>query len=88
MFLCPWLAPARGGEVVVATHYFYWYRWPNEHFKIPNDPASEGHYHHFVTPEKVSYLSEDWHAGELWMMKAAGIDVALPVYWGAPGAYT
>ena len=72
----------------MATHYFYWYRWPNEHFKIPNDPASEGHYHHFVTPEKVSYLSEDWHAGELWMMKAAGIDVALPVYWGAPGAYT
>ena len=73
---------------MVATHYFYWYRWPNEHFKIPDNPASEGHLNHFVTPEKVSYLSEDWHAGELWMMKAAGIDVALPVYWGAPGAYS
>lgn len=78
---------SQAGEVVVATHYFYWYRWPNEHFKQPGKSLSEGHFHHFVTPEKVSYLSEDWHAGELWMMRAAGIDVALPVYWGAPGAY-
>jgi len=79
--------PAIGAEVVVATHYFYWYRWPAEHFKQPGPGPSEGHFHHFVNPEKVSYLSEDWHAGELWLMKAAGIDVALPVYWGAPGAY-
>ena len=79
--------PAFAADVVVATHYFYWYNWPKEHFKQPGPAPSEGHFHHFVNPEKVSYLSEDWHAGELWMMKAAGIDVALPVYWGAPGAY-
>jgi hypothetical protein len=86
LLLFAWL-PLFAADVVVATHYFYWYRWPAEHFKQPGTAAKDGHFHHFVNPEKVSYLSEDWHAGELWMMKAAGIDVALPVYWGAPGAY-
>lgn len=71
----------------VATHFFYWYHWPTEHFDQPGAPGREGHARHFVAPEKVSYRSVDWHAGNFEAMAAAGIDFALPVYWGAPGAY-
>ena len=74
-------------DAVVATHYFYWYRWPAEHFPQPNDPLGQGHFHQFPNPRKVSYLSVDWHEQQFRDMSAAGIDVALPVYWGAPGAY-
>jgi hypothetical protein len=74
-------------ERVVATHYFYWYRWPDQHFDQEGAPGREGHFHHFVEPQRVSYLDPKWHAGEFREMRAAGIDVALPVYWGAPGAY-
>lgn len=71
----------------VATHYFYWYHWPTEHFDEPGAPGPEGHCRHFVNPERVSYRSVDWHAENFAAMGEAGIDVALPVYWGAPGAY-
>jgi hypothetical protein len=73
--------------VTIATHYFYWYHWPTEHFDEPGAPGPEGHCRHFVDPERVSYRSVDWHAENLAAMASAGIDVALPVYWGAPGAY-
>jgi len=72
---------------VVATHYFYWYRWPDQHFNQPGAPGREGHYHHLPRPEEVRYENADWHAREFAAMHRAGIDVALPVYWGAPGAY-
>jgi hypothetical protein len=78
-------APAEGP--VVATHYFYWYRWPDKHFNLPGAPGREGHFHHLPRPEEVSYLNPDWHAREFAAMNRAGVDVALPVYWGAPGAY-
>ncbi|HLQ37524.1 MAG TPA: hypothetical protein VK348_06970, partial [Planctomycetota bacterium] len=77
-------APARA---TVATHYFYWYHWPSEHFGEPGAPGPEGHCRHFVEPAKVSYRSVDWHAQNFAAMGGCGIDVALPVYWGAPGAY-
>jgi hypothetical protein len=72
---------------VVATHYFYWYRWPDQHFDQPGAPGREGHRRHLPEPEKVSYLSADWHAAQFRAMAGCGIDIALPVYWGAPGAY-
>ncbi len=72
---------------VVATHYFYWYRWPTEHFNEPGAPGPEGHLHHLPTPQEVSYADPAWHVAQFRAMVAAGIDVALPVYWGAPGAY-
>ncbi|MCB9879222.1 MAG: hypothetical protein H6835_16625 [Planctomycetes bacterium] len=74
-------------RATIATHYFYWYHWPTEHFDEPGAPGHEGHCHHLVDPEKVSYRSADWHAQNFADMAAAGIDVALPVYWGAPHAY-
>ena len=72
---------------VVATHYFYWYRWPDHHFHQPGAPGHEGHTHHFAEPERVDWRSADWHAEQFRAMAQCGIDVALPVYWGAPGAY-
>ena len=52
----PGLAQA---PVTVATHYFYWYRWPSEHFDEPGAPGSQGHCRHFAVPQEVSYLSAD-----------------------------
>jgi hypothetical protein len=63
------------GERLVAAFYFYWYRYPDEHL------AELGL--HFPDERAVSYESEAWHRGELEDMCAAGIDVCLPVYWGA-----
>ena len=86
-----WITPDMSlpGETapMVATHYFYWYRWPDQHFNQPGAPGPEGHFHHWPHPEQVSYASTDWHAQQFAAMHRAGIDVALPVYWGAPGAY-
>lgn len=91
LLLAAWAQAAPNDELaeapIVATHYFYWYRWPDQHFNQPGAPGHEGHYHRLVQPEKVSYEDPDWHAREFAAMRQAGIDVALPVYWGAPGAY-
>jgi hypothetical protein len=67
------------GERVVATYYFYWYRYPGEHF----DELTL----HFPRDAGVSYESEAWHEKELEDMRAAEIDVCLPVYWGALDHY-
>jgi hypothetical protein len=78
-------APAQDNDpqrTTVATHYFYWYRHPGEHF---GGPGREGHLHAFVAPDEVSYESAAWHRREFTDMAAVGIDVALPVYWGFPG---
>ncbi|MBM4059899.1 MAG: hypothetical protein FJ265_02230 [Planctomycetes bacterium] len=80
-------APAAQPQVTVATHYFYWYHWPTEHFDEPGAPGPEGHCNHFADPQKVSYRSTDWHEQNFAAMASCGIDAALPVYWGAPGAY-
>jgi hypothetical protein len=79
--------PSQAPQPTVATHYFYWYHWPTEHFDEPGAPGPEGHCRHFANPDKVSYRSVDWHAENFAAMAGAGIDAALPVYWGAPGAY-
>ncbi len=78
---------AQGRGATIATHYFYWYRWPDRHFDQPGAPGPEGHARHLPEPEKVSYESVDWHEANFAAMAEVGIDVALPVYWGAPGAY-
>lgn len=88
LLLCVTAASALAQQsVTVATHYFYWYHWPTEHFAEPGAPGREGHCHHFADPAQVSYRSADWHEQNFAAMAACGIDAALPVYWGAPGAY-
>ncbi len=85
--LLPCLALVAQQPVTVATHYFYWYKWPTEHFNQEGAPGIEGHTRHFVDPERVDYESPAWHEQNFRAMAACGIDVALPVYWGAPGLY-
>jgi hypothetical protein len=81
-------APSFGpDERVVATHYFYWYRWPNEHFFNDAEHTDDLLRHHFPDHRNVSYESTAWHRRQMQDMLAAGIDVALCVYWGAPNQY-
>lgn len=74
-------------EPVLATHYFYWYRWPSEHFFNDAGRTQSILRHHFPDDTTVSYESQDWHRQQMQDMLAAGIDVALCVYWGAPNQY-
>lgn len=85
--LLPCLALVAQQPVTVATHYFYWYKWPTEHFDQEGAPGAEGHARHFANPELVDYESAAWHEQNFRAMAACGIDAALPVYWGAPGLY-
>lgn len=63
---------------IIGTTYFYWYRYPDQHFT--------GLTNHFVSPSTVSFLSKAWHKKELSDMIDAGIDMLWPDYWGAPGS--
>ena len=81
-------APSFAAEQrIVATHYFYWYRYPYEHFYNDAAMTDDALQDHFVDPESVDYTSVAWHSGELADMAEAGIDVLLPVYWGVPDNY-
>ena len=81
-------APSFGAaERIVATHYFYWYRWPNEHFFNDRELTSDDQRVHFVDQRAVDYRSSTWHLRQMRDLRAAGIDVALCVYWGAPSDY-
>ena len=72
---------------VVATHYFYWYRWPDEHFFDDRAAGDDALRQHFPDHRQVSYESATWHRRQMEDLRAAGIDVALLVYWGAPNQY-
>ena len=74
-------------EPVVATHYFYWYRWPDEHFFDDSVHSDDLLRHHFPDHRDVSYESKAWHRRQMEDMRSAGIDVALCIYWGAPNQY-
>jgi hypothetical protein len=68
---------------LVLTPYFYWYDvYTGAH--ITNPDGSDALTDHPATMEDFSFRSEAWHAGQLRDMMAAGIDIVLPVYWGAP----
>ncbi len=86
------IARARSGsyalaQKVVGTHYFYWYRWPDQHFWDDPAWADDALQDHFCKAQVVSFDSTAWHEQELRDVMAAGIDFVLPVYWGAPGNY-
>ncbi|HRT08497.1 MAG TPA: DUF5010 domain-containing protein [Candidatus Paceibacterota bacterium] len=69
---------------IVGTYYFYWYNiHTGEHITNPQN-GSDGLTDHPPTLEDFSYLSVRWHKRQFSDMEDAGIDVALPVFWGAP----
>ena len=65
------------------THYFYWYDSASgSHFHEPGrqrrtDDSSRG-------DERLLLQAAKLAQAQLEDMMAAGIDVVLPVYWGAP----
>ncbi len=73
----------RATDRFVATYYFFWYDYPTgEHFR--NADGSDALVDHPLNPSAVSYRSAAWHRKELLDLMGAGIDVIVPVYWGAP----
>ncbi|HUT11344.1 MAG TPA: DUF5010 domain-containing protein [Thermoguttaceae bacterium] len=76
-------APFAAGTPVIATTYFYWYDAATNLHVIDPD-GTDALTDHPPTLEGFSYKSVDWHARQLDDMIAAGIDVAMPVYWGVP----
>ncbi len=73
----------RSGEPLIVTSYFYWYDVETNAHVIDHD-GTDALTDHPPTLEGFSYKNVDWHAAQLTDMIAAGIDVALPVYWGSP----
>lgn len=73
----------RSGAPLVATSYFYWYDNATKGHVLDPD-GSDALTDHPPKLEGFSYKNIAWHARQLGDMTAAGIDVALPVYWGVP----
>ena len=73
------------GTPIVATSYFYWYDIESKsHFL--NSDGSDALTTHPVSTEGMSWKNPRWHEKQFRQMNEAGIDVALPVYWGTPTA--
>ncbi|MHC1765452.1 MAG: DUF5010 domain-containing protein [Verrucomicrobiia bacterium] len=68
---------------VVSTSYFYWYDVYSQAHLVNSD-GSDALTDHPPTTTGFSYISKAWHKTQMLDMMAAGIDVLLPVYWGAP----
>jgi len=71
------------GTPLVATSYFYWYDAETK-LHVVNRDGTDALTDHPPTLDGFSYKNVAWHARQLADMTAAGIDVALPVYWGVP----
>jgi hypothetical protein len=76
-------ADVPAGTPLLATSYFYWYDAPSKMHVIDAD-GTDALTDHPPTLEGFSYKNAAWHEKQLRDMIAAGIDVLLPVYWGAP----
>ena len=68
---------------IVGTYYFYWYDVTSKSHIIDGD-GTDALTTHPPTLEGFTYKSVAWHRKQLEDMIAAGIDVMLPVFWGAP----
>jgi len=68
---------------LVMTYFFYWYNVDTGEHIFHHD-GRDYLTDHPATTEDFTYTSPAWHRKELEDMLAAGIDIALPVYWGCP----
>jgi hypothetical protein len=79
-------ASYRRSDKIVGTYYFYWYdSYTQSH--ILDDDGTDALTTHPPTLEDFSYKSVAWHKRQLVDMEAAGIDVALMVFWGSPAEH-
>ncbi|MSU58238.1 MAG: hypothetical protein EXS35_08665 [Pedosphaera sp.] len=72
---------------IVGTYYFYWYDISTKSHITNPENGSDGLTTHPPTLEDFSYKSVRWHKKQLSDMEAAGIDVALMVFWGSPAEH-
>lgn len=68
---------------IVGTYYFYWYDADTD-LHVRYADGGDMLTTHPPTLKNFSYKSQSWHKQQLQDMMAAGIDVVLPVFWGAP----
>ncbi len=73
----------RSNDRIVGTYYFYWYDSPSKSHIMDGD-GTDALTTHPPTLDGLSWKSVAWHRRQLEDMIAAGIDVVLPVFWGAP----
>jgi hypothetical protein len=71
---------------IVGTYYFYWYD-SRTRAHLVNGDGSDALTTHPASLDDFSYKSVAWHRRQLEDMTYAGIDVALPVFWGAPSEH-
>lgn len=76
----------RASDRVVGTYYFYWYDAGTRAHIVDGD-GTDALTTHPASMEGFSYKSVAWHKRQLEDMAAAGIDVALPVFWGGPSEH-
>jgi len=76
----------RGSNRIVGTYYFYWYDAATKEHILDGD-GTDALTTHPPSLEDFSYRSVTWHKRQLRDMIAAGIDVVLPVFWGAPSEH-
>ena len=77
--------PFVSGDPVIATSYFYWYDIDSK-AHILNSDGSDALTDHPVSIDGMSWKNSNWHEQQFRQMTEAGIDVAIPVYWGSPTA--
>ena len=68
---------------LVGTYYFYWYNVHTKEHIIDGD-GTDALTTHPASMDDFAYTSVRWHKQQLRDMMAAGIEVVLPVFWGAP----
>lgn len=71
---------------IVGTYYFYWYDIYSQAHILDGD-GTDALTTHPPSLDDFSYKSVRWHKQQLADMIAAGIDVVLPVFWGAPAEH-
>lgn len=73
-------------DKIVAAYYFYWYDIYTKSHILDGD-GTDALTTHPPTLEDFSYKTVRWHKQQFAHMVEAGIDVALPVFWGAPSEH-
>ena len=69
---------------VALTYFFYWY---DSAFMRATRGTTATYRFNPANHETMSFRDPQWYVQEFTDMQAAGLDAALPVYWGEPGQW-
>lgn len=73
-------------DKIIGTYFFYWYDIYSKSHIVDGD-GTDALTTHPASLEDFSYTSVRWFKQQLTDMEAAGIDVALMVFWGSPAEH-